>query len=77
MLYAILVIIVIALIIYIIKINRHQQKYSQSIKDSVDTIQDTDSVELKLHKLKDLLDKGAIDKEDYEQAKRQILDKKI
>ncbi|MHA8137700.1 SHOCT domain-containing protein [Lactobacillaceae bacterium Scapto_B20] len=77
MLYAILIIIVVALVIYVLKVNRHQQKYSQSIQENVNTIQDTDNIEVKLHKLKDLLDKGAIDKEDYEQAKRQILDKKI
>ncbi|MEJ6399913.1 SHOCT domain-containing protein [Nicoliella lavandulae] len=77
MLIIIIAVIVIIFAIAFWRTNRNQNEHTKKVNDSVNTITDTDNTEVQLKHLKELLDTGVIDREDYEQSKQQILHNKL
>ncbi|UQS87290.1 SHOCT domain-containing protein [Nicoliella spurrieriana] len=76
MLYAILIVIVF-FGLYMWLASRRQHKQAQNVNHQASVVNDSDDQDVQLKHLKALLDSGAIDKEDYQQAKQRILKNKI
>ncbi|MBW1605045.1 SHOCT domain-containing protein [Lactobacillus sp. Sy-1] len=73
----VVIILVILFGLYIWRASRHQHKQAQNVNHRLNVINDSDDNDVQLKHLKELLDSGVIDKEDYQQSKQRILKNKI